>query len=252
MLSVITRDPIRPPRRAGSLEPVLAGMLTREPGMRWPMPKVATELERIANRAGVDATTVVERASHPATFDSARTEPPPRRRLSLGRPAAAVAVVLVLLSAVVAWSLLERGSEPGTAGDASAPRSTESSEQATPGPGPAEQSNPGDGDEAAVSPPSDPAAFTRAYFQIVPDDLDRGWRLLDSGMQQEIGRSSYVGFWQSIADVRLGDVEAVGDSAVRYEIEYVRTDGSTSQEVKELTLRPAGGSFLITGDTTLD
>ena len=251
MLSVITRDPIRPPRRAGSLEPVLAGMLTREPGRRWPMPKVATELERIANQAGVDAMTVVERAAH-TTYDTARTEPQPRRRRSLGRPAAAVAVVLVLLSTVVAWALLGKGSEPGTAGDASGPRSTESSEQATPGPGSAKPSNPGDGDAAAVSRPSDPAAFTRAYFQIVPDDLDRGWSLLDSGMQQEIGRSSYVGFWQSIADVRLGDVEAVGDSAVRYEIEYIRTDGSTSQEVKQLTLRPAGDSFLITGDTTVD
>ena len=249
MLSTITRDPLRPPRRAGPLASVLEGMLAHDPDARWSMSRVAAELEDIAGGSVVEATTVVERGAETA-YPAEQGQP--RRGLPLARPVLATAAVLVLLLAlVVAWVLTERDADRGTtAGGPSQEAPTRSTESA-PNRGQNDRPETGDGGVSGVSAPSKPAAFTRSYYRIVPEDLDRGWSLLDPGMQEEIGRASYDSFWRTIADVRLGEVRPVGDGAVRYEIEYVRTDGSTSDEVKEITLRPAAGSFLITSDSTV-
>ncbi|MGH3507398.1 MAG: hypothetical protein ACRDO2_09365, partial [Nocardioidaceae bacterium] len=208
-------------------------------------------LEDIAGGSAAEATTVVERGA--ATAYPAEQRQEPRRGLPLARPALATAAVLiVLLALVVGWVLTGRDADRGTTAEGPSQEApTRSTEESAPNRGQTDRPETGDGGESGVSAPSRPVAFTRSYYRVVPEDLDRGWSLLDPGMQEEIGRASYDSFWRTIADIRLGEVRPIGDATVRYEIEYVRTDGSTSDEVKELTLRPAAGSFLITSDTTV-
>ncbi|MDQ3095036.1 MAG: hypothetical protein M3Q82_03605, partial [Actinomycetota bacterium] len=99
-----------------------------------------------------------------------------------------------------------------------------------------------------VDPPSgDAEAFTESYFATVPGNLDAGWSMLAPSYQQELGRGVYDGFWATIESVDIGSVDADVDS-VTYQIIYTRTDGSTSEETKLLTLEPAGDSYLITSD----
>ena len=101
--------------------------------------------------------------------------------------------------------------------------------------------------DPVVPPSGDAEAFTESYFATVPGNLDAGWSMLAPSYRQELGRGKYDGFWSTIESVDIGSVDADGDS-VAYQITYTRTDGSTSQETKLLTLEPAGDSYLITSD----
>ena len=71
--------------------------------------------------------------------------------------------------------------------------------------------------------------------------------MLAPSYRQELGRGSYDGYWGTIESVDLGSVDIDGNT-VTYQITYTRTDGSTSEETKLLTLKPAGDSYLITSD----
>jgi serine/threonine protein kinase len=203
------------------------------------------------------------------------------RRMPLGRSmAVAAAVLLLLLLAAAGWAMVgdDSGStaseDPaagatdggGSAGDgrqspddgggSTPPEDEEAPEddgQDNSGPSGQSGSGSSEDDGQGSQPPtsSDPEDFTREYFTTVPDDLDAGWRLIDPSMQQELGRESYDDFWGSVQSVRLLDVEAADEQSVRYEVVYVFEDGQQSHEVKELSLRPVGQSFRITGDTTV-
>ncbi|MBA3989656.1 MAG: protein kinase [Propionibacteriales bacterium] len=101
--------------------------------------------------------------------------------------------------------------------------------------------------DPVVPPSGDSEAFTESYFATVPGNLDAGWSMLAPSYRQELGRGSYDGFWGTIESVELGSVDIDGNT-VTYQITYTRTDGSTSEETKLLTLKPAGDSYLITSD----
>ncbi len=191
--------------------------------------------------------------------------PPSDERSRFGRVAVAALALFVLLGAgALLWNTLGLGPDDDT-DPTSSDSSTEPGEntrdtpgtQGTDGPTTEPDSPTGSDEPTTAEDPTteqvqepvsgDAEAFTEAYYATVPGNLDAGWSMLSPSYQKELGRGSYDGFWGGIESVDLGSVDVDGNT-VTYEITYTRTDGSTSEETKQLTLQPSGDSYLITGD----
>ncbi len=200
-------------------------------------------------------------------------QPPPRERSRFGRVAMVALGLFVLVGAgALLWNTVGLGADDET-DPTSSNSSTDAGENTAEGQSPQDTGSPStnepdtttETDESVttedpttsitedpttepVDPPSgDAEAFTESYFATVPGNLDAGWSMLAPSYQQELGRGVYDGFWATIESVDIGSVDADVDS-VTYQIIYTRTDGSTSEETKLLTLEPAGDSYLITSD----
>lgn len=258
MLTTILQVPLRPPRQAGPLGRLLQEMLEREPGRRPSMPDVLEQLRFVVRSeqtptAGRDAEphratpSAVESAEAREPVGPVGSSPVPRQRRSL-RLLMAAALTLVLLAGagVLVWSKMG-------AGDVNEPTAAEPPKSAEPTGGSTSPRARGNDRSPAghVASASGAAGFTRSYYKLMPDDLDRGWRLIAPSMRTELGRQSYQDFWNSVEAVSLGSVEAVDDKTVQYRIRYKFSDGRVSRETKRLTLRPNGDSYLITDDTTV-
>jgi serine/threonine protein kinase len=94
LVTLLTVDP-PPPRRAGPLAPVIAGLLAKEPGMRLSADAVAGHLARVAG-------------GDPSIVAVESVPPPPARRLRTALGVLAAAVALTTVAAV--W--LPRRSHP--------------------------------------------------------------------------------------------------------------------------------------------
>ncbi len=194
--------------------------------------------------------------------------PPPDdsdERGGRGRLAMALLALLVLVGAgALLWNVVDLGGDGGE-DPTSANSSTTGGPNANPGQGnqntppPEEESSTNEEttsttDEQTTStteepPAGDPVAFAESYFAVVPGDTDAGWNQLTPSFQAETGRESYDDFWGPIESVALSNVESLDDETVQYQIVYQYEDGTESgQETKQLTLEPAGDSYLIAGD----
>jgi serine/threonine protein kinase len=106
LVTLLTADP-PPPRRAGPLAPVIAGLLAKEPSLRMPADELATHLARIANGG-----TEVVRIEPPR--DAEETAPPvaptPPRRSHTVALLAVLTAVIILTTTTAIW--LPRRSRP--------------------------------------------------------------------------------------------------------------------------------------------
>jgi hypothetical protein len=106
-------------------------------------------------------------------------------------------------------------------------------------------------DVAAIGSPGAAEKFTEEYYSFMPDDIQTGWTMIAPSMRRDVTHAGFVGFWKTIAAVRLGSVDALDGETVQYEITYVRDDGTTSTELKELTLEMTGSVYRIASDETV-
>ena len=68
--------------------------------------------------------------------------------------------------------------------------------------------------------------------------------MLSPGMQAQIGRGSYYGFWGTIDSVSVQGTEQVDADTVDVTILY---NGSET-ETRRIDVAPAGGGYVIVGD----
>ncbi len=230
---------------------------------------------------------VAHPAPPPSSAPPADVEPgtssasPPRT----GRPKGiwlAAALVVTALAAVIGFVLLrpDDGDGAGTGNDASSttpsssPSSSSPSSPSSESPQPADQpsgsrppdeptpSSPAGGTAGQTSEPStqqptgevvapagDPAAAVRAFFALVPGNLDAAYQLTSPGFQQRFPLANFSGFWDDFSSVQISDVQPEGDDRALADITYVRPDGSRTTERHELRFEAdASGRLLLDRD----
>ena len=198
---------------------------------------------------------------HDGPDDTERKSDPRRRRAAY---VALVALALLVVLGGVAYVASLRQDDPGTAAGASdssgpsashspsrKPSSTSPSQEASQKPSdtPSQQSqSPSSGATGASAAQGGAKAFLSDYFAAAPGGTERGWSMLTSGYQDEVGHGHYVGFWRTISSVQVGRVTDAGGGAVLADLTYTRNDGSSTTERHQLDLVRNGGSYLIAGD----
>jgi hypothetical protein len=175
-------------------------------------------------------------AAQPAAPDSARRAAARSRRPNAVWLAAVAGVSLVLV-ALIAVLLSQSGD--GGAGSATATTAapgaaaTPTTARAATG-----SAKPTTTRSLGPTPTGSPAEATRAYYAAMgASTIDEGWARLSPAYQARVGRSSYEGFWRTIARVEVLEVAEQGSTALAT-LRYTRTDGSTSTERARLAFTP--------------
>lgn len=237
----MAKDPGRRYGSAEELRDALAAVAPMAFGSDGPVASV-----RSAERTrGVGSAPAVETARRPG------------RRRVLALVAAAV-VILAGAGTAIGISVED---QPAAGSHAAAPVTHPTATSSTSAPSPTAGTNPPGGTTAqsapsagaATSPAEVPPAVLadtlRSYYALVDQhQLDRTWQWLSPQFQQQIGRSYYQQFWDSISQVQVVSVTADAGAA-RIVLRYVTTGGVTSTEAADLgfVIGP-GGTILIGTD----
>lgn len=229
-LRSISAHPPRRPERAGPLEPVLADMLSRDPGRRGTMAQVLRRLESIAagGTAGASPaaarTTVAPAAGAAggagAPFDRQGSAPAPRKGNGL-LWALLVAGIVALAVAAIAFAATRGDDDPGAGGSSTTtPTSSEpetltetttETETAEPTQEPTTEESSESSDETSQESSDDAPiteeegrSFVEEYFATVTSDRDAAWDMLAPARQTD--RAGYDEFWEGIASVQTEDI----------------------------------------------
>jgi serine/threonine protein kinase len=252
-----------PPRlaNAGWLTPALEHTMTRDPAARWDMALVRDFLDQ---RSGVtvhpppiaasdldgtramQATPAEPVAVPPVVVTDAGAHPATRTRPRVGRsswPWVAAAVMLLALAVIGGAALVG-------ARDDSTPSATRRS---------APERSSASGSSSSSVPSSSSSrheretamrAFITNYLSTVTSDQHASWAMLTPNFQRASGGfGQYQGYWRTIRSATPRDITP--DPAARtvsYDVDYVRTDGSTASDQVTLRLVPDGSSYLIDGE----
>lgn len=230
---------------AGWLAPLLAATMTRDPADRWTMAQVRDFL------AAGPAGTVLHPEPAPTRVVAATPEASPTQVLAAGVPPVAprrarsrpgattllVAAAVAVVVTVVAWALLTGGGGHDAAVDATAGIPSSPSTTGTTG----------TGDGATADGMEN---FIEDYLATVTSDPKSAFAMLTPGFQgQSGGYGGYRGFWSTI---RTADVLSLsadpGSLQVSYRVEYIKADGSKTQDDVSLQLVGTDGSYLIDGE----
>jgi hypothetical protein len=251
-----------PPRLddAGWVAPVLEHTMTRDPSQRWSMTQVRDFLDQgrdvtihPAPLATVDTDgTRVLRSSEPLAVPpvpadpSLRTDTAPRARRAAGAPASppapttggarsrrrpvwpwVAAVVLLVAVSVLGFEALTSGGNGGNGDNGGNGGTTGARDQA-----------------AAME------RFIATYLSTVTRDDHATYAMLTPGFQAESGKyGGYHGFWKTIDSASPSNIRADPRAmTVSYDVDYVKSDGSTSSDHVTLDLVKEGSSYLIAGE----
>jgi serine/threonine protein kinase len=266
MLHRVASGQSDPPRRSGTLTPMLQRMLAADPAQRPPMRDVARQLAAIAAETdGRSAAATTEQLVAaptqapppapvpPAAFDTVLAAPPggrPRRRrwplvAALVVAAAVIATVLVLINSN------GDGTNPGahtTGPPRSAATSPAASQQASQSAAqPTSQAASQSASPPAAAAPGELAAAIPHYYGLLPNDTDAAWQLLTPSFQsgRAGGRATYDAYWGSMRSVSVKDVQATPPGTVVATVVYVYDDGHTVSERTTFGLMQDGGVWKI-------
>ena len=94
-------------------------------------------------------------------------------------------------------------------------------------------------------------SFITDYLSTVTSDQHTAWGMLTTGFQRESGGfGQYQKYWRTISSATPRDITAdTADLSVTYDVDYVRTDGSTTSDNVTLHLVRSGTSYLINGES---
>ena len=278
-----------PPRRSGTLTPLLLRMMAPEPADRPGMGEVAFELTVRPGRAVPDddaETTVITAAlvsaPHPpppsqdndGPTDTAplsvlppadppadpAADPSGPRRTARGAVLAVLAVVLVAV--VLVGFLLLRDGDTGQSADSPAPAAPSAASAAGPPTAPTsvETSSPAtvssapESSAAGAGPTAaDLAAAVSSYYALMPGNTDEGWTRLTPAFQTGIARDRqyYDSFWGGVDRVVVSDVVGTPPDTAEATINYSFADGSTSVERTRYRLVEDGGVLKLDDSTVL-
>ena len=254
-----------PPRvdDPGWLAPVLEHTMTRDPAQRWSMEQVRDFLgqgravtihpaplgtveehgTRVLQPTPATPVGVPPVAADPA-FEATTTPPTSypggaRRRRPVWPWVAAV--VLLVAVAVLGFAALTQGGG-GNSGKDKAGGTTSSS----PPRSPKTSGSAGTNDQATAM-----QQFISTYLSTVTQDDHATYAMLTPGFQDASGKyGGYHGFWKNIESASPTNIQADPDTmTVSYDVDYVKTDGSTVSGHVTLDLVHDGSSYLIAGES---
>ena len=92
--------------------------------------------------------------------------------------------------------------------------------------------------------------FITTYLAKVTQDDHATYEMLTPAFQQQSKNyGGYHGFWKNVESATPSNVQAdPAAMTVTYDVDYVKTDGSTSSDHVTLQLVKDGSSFLIAGE----
>jgi hypothetical protein len=92
--------------------------------------------------------------------------------------------------------------------------------------------------------------FISTYLATVTSDDHATYAMLTPGFQAESGKyGGYHGFWKTIDSASPSNIRADPRAmTVSYDVDYVKSDGSTSSDHVTLDLVKEGSSYLIAGE----
>ena len=92
--------------------------------------------------------------------------------------------------------------------------------------------------------------FIATYLSTVTTDDHATFAMLTPSFQKESKNyGGYHGFWKNIESASPSNIKAdPAAMTVSYDVDYVRTDGSTSSDHVTLQLVEDGSSYLIAGE----
>ena len=272
MYRIVHEDPPRLPD-AGWLAPLLEATMTVEPDRRWSMAQVRDFLASgpsapprgpapvaapVAAAPAPEPTRVMSRSAPPAPAPAPMPAPVPApgSRRSTRHDGAvrvlwmAVAGVAIVVVAVVAWRLGSGSADDTTGTGAGSPGA------GSPSTG---SSGPSSDSPSGSSSPSAPAGvtadgmenFVEGYLATVTSDPKSAWSQLTPQFQADSGGfGQYQKFWSGFATADLLSAEADPQSRqITYTVEYVRDDGSKTQDQVTLDLEGTDGAYLIAGES---
>jgi hypothetical protein len=167
-----------------------------------------------------------------------------------------VAAAVLVLLAVLAWSIALLSSADNPDARSTAPPATSSpspaptSQPNQPSPAPTSQPSqppPTTSAPAPNPPPQSPADTITAYYALMPADLPKAWAWLTPKYQQHPagGYGGYQTFWARIRTVRVSAVNPLPNNMVEATIDYTFKDGRQMRERHRYTMINHNGRLLI-------
>ena len=216
--------------------------------------------------------------------DQPPVAPAPRQRGRRKAVWVAAALLLAALAAVIGFVLLNPDDPDGSAGNqadetpSSSPSSSSPTSSSPTSSAPTSSSPPasetqqtdaaGETSGSATgtsSPPTpapapevpapaagDPAAATRAFFALVPGNLQAAHQLTSPSFQAEFPLARFSGFWDDFTSVEVSNIQPQGDDRALADITYVASDGTRTTERHELRFEAdASGRLLLDRDVAV-
>jgi serine/threonine protein kinase len=284
VLNTIASTPPPEPTRAGPLTTALHRMLDADPETRWSMARSAAALREVAVSpvlppvddpappavdptppAADPAATQVRGTRTPRTVPTPAPVPVPAAGAQQRRRPALLAlgalVVLVMLVGAGWWLTRAPNQDAGAAdpgGDASGQRSTRPKDSGVQSSG-----SSGSGQRSPKASPSaasssstlvpvgvdagSPSELVAYYYELLPEDTGAAWQLLTPELRDDIEEGTFEGFWATVDDVDVDDVDYVGEGVVQVTLTYT-TDGRSEQETRRLGVERVGDDYLISED----
>jgi hypothetical protein len=92
--------------------------------------------------------------------------------------------------------------------------------------------------------------FVASYLSTATTDQRASWAMLTPEFQKASGGfGQYQGYWRTISSATpRGITPDPAAMTVSYDVDYVRTDGSTASDQVTLRLVRGGSSYLIAGE----
>ena len=194
----------------------------------------------------------------PASGPPTTTAPSPSedRDGSRGLGPVLVGLLALVLAVGAALLFLDLDGSPDTPAGQDTPTDSASAEPTD------EQGDQGDGGSGEPEPSPEPSsssaapdegaeAFIQRYFQTVPEDTDTGWSMLGPE-GRSVGRDSYEGWWSSVEDVQVSDIEPAGSGETAdVTLTYTMKDGRVETERQRLDLLRSEDGWLINGDENI-
>jgi eukaryotic-like serine/threonine-protein kinase len=259
------------PTRAGALTPMLTRMMALDPDERPAMTEVAAALRELQQNPVTGMPTQVlsvpsqartAQAPAPAYAPMPPSGPPPQARPTRRRFGALpvlAALLVVLLGGVIGWALLSgNGTSGQPAGHSAANPPQTNRPQTNSEPTGGGSTGSGTRSETGGSNPvghGQPTAQQLAdaisyYFQVVPGDLNTGWKLLTPHFQQTRaqGWSAYQDYWNSVERVDVTSVEGQPPHTAVANLVYHYDNGEVVSQTTSFTLQRQDGTLKIAAE----
>jgi serine/threonine protein kinase len=250
LYKIVHEDPPRLPADH-PMAGLLTVMMNRDAEARWSMPRVRDELARIARGhqstvpvpapSPATATPHEETGVLPTVPQPAAVHPVPRPGHAHVRRWGLIAAAAVLAVAAVAAAYVLAGRDTPEAvpdGDASTPRTSQSTTASSSPPLSAEDTR------------EQMDAFITSYLSTVTSDPRTAFEQLTPEFQDASGGyEGYIGWWGQVRTATLEDVESnPSDLTVGYTVDYVMKSGERDTQRVRLQLQRFDDRLLIAGE----
>jgi eukaryotic-like serine/threonine-protein kinase len=261
LLHKVATGDVEPPLHAGPLTGVLMRLLATDPDAR-PSAAQARDLlaavadgRVVAGPTGPSPTAVLSAAAPPPPTDPgprtvsdmyAPAPPPPRRRRTPILVGALIA--LLLLGGGIAAALLLGGNGAPTTPVAAAPTTTAAAAPTSEAPSPTAEPTTSPTPTPTTSQQSidNPVAFVQNYYSLLPDNPAAAFALLGPDAQAASGgQDQFERFYANLRSVTLLNPQQTGDNTVSARVQFVRDDGSTTNESYRFVMATADDGSTI-------